>query len=482
MSSLPPNPTSPVSGVPALATPGGARSVGALSEFWHWWMSELKGAVPPALSGWFIGEVATTDVVVNSTAITLVRTDAGALHTRAAITHEETSSHPLIRGLITQGHDAVRLLLRADQVLVTRVTLPLAVEENLAETIGFELDRFTPFKREQVFFDAKIVQRDSQKETLAVLLAVVAKQSLEPLRASLQRAGLTLASVGLDPAVAGGESFELLPESEKPARKWGNLLRLNLALFVTACVVGLIAVVLPIWQKRERVIELIPQVGKASQEFETSKRVHEEYTRLANDFNYISTKKHTLQPAIVLIEELARISPDTTFVQTLDLKTSGKIRELTLQGEAQSASKVIESLEQSTFFQNAAQRSQTTRGSQGERFHIATEVKPKPLPPATVQEPIVEPVAAPVPGTAPGTTPPPAPAAVTAPGKAGSAENGASAPTAAAPSAAALPAAAPVGGAAPAVPASGAVQPPVMNPPSAPPDARRATPPAKKTP
>ena len=86
-----------------------------------------------------------------------------------------------------------------------------------------------------------------------------------------------------------------------------------------------------------------------------------------------------------VLEELARTFPDTTWVQKLDIKLNGKAREVTVLGEAQSASKVIENLEQSplSLFQNSKQLTQTFRVTPNtERFHVSAEIKPRPVPAA----------------------------------------------------------------------------------------------------
>jgi general secretion pathway protein L len=294
------------------------------------------------------------------------------------------------------------------------LTLPAAIEENLREVMGFELDRHTPFVSSQAYYDVKLQRRDPQRETIDVLLAVAARAVVDPLLASLRQAGLSVDGITVAATESSGQAIELLPMVDKPARKWGNLLRLNLALLAVALLLGLVALLLPIWQKREAVIALNPLVIKAGADYEINQRVHDEYTKLANEYNYITGKKQGMYPSLAVLEELTKISPDTTVVQNLDLKSNGKIREVTLIGEALASSKVIEVLEQSPLFQNASQRSQTQRGSLGtnERFHIATELKLKALPAATIltentQEPVVPPPAVvavpaanPVPATA----------------------------------------------------------------------------------
>ena len=101
------------------------------------------------------------------------------------------------------------------------------------------------------------------------------------------------------------------------------------------------------------------------------------------------SRKHAAYPVVSVLEELARTFPDTTWVQKLDIKPIGKVREVILLGEAQSTSKVIENLEQSplSLFQNSKQQSATTRlQSNTERFHVSAEVKPRPMPALEVVE------------------------------------------------------------------------------------------------
>ncbi|MEO8101070.1 MAG: PilN domain-containing protein [Betaproteobacteria bacterium] len=383
--------------------------VSRLSEFWQWWTDELRALVPARLLSWVVGDVAVTDLIVDAQAITLVRRESGKLMPTARIPLGEVATHPLLRELRAQGQAQVRVLLGADQVLQKILSLPAAIEENLREVMGFELDRHTPFVSSQAYFDVKLLRRDPQRDTIEVLLAVAARAVIDPLLVSVRQAGLSVDGI----TVAGRESeaqpIELLPANDKPARKWGNLPRLNLALLGVAILLGLLALLLPIWQKREAVIALNPLVGRANADFEVSRRIHDEYTKLANEYNYITGKKQGMHASLAILEELTRISPDTTVVQNLDLKSNGKTREVTLIGEALSASKVIEVLEQSPLFQNASQRSQTRKGSLGTNdwFHVATELKPKPLPAATILGAADPVVAAPPAVTAPVATAPP---------------------------------------------------------------------------
>ena len=160
-------------------------------------------------------------------------------------------------------------------------------------------------------------------------------------------------------------------------------------MLILALLLALVAIILPIWQKRETVKELIPQAEKSGAEFLISERVFSEYTKLAAEYNFLASRKHATYPVVAVLEELARTFPDTTWVQKLDIKANGKVREVILLGEAQSTSKVIENLEQSPLllFQNSKQQSATTRlQANTERFHVSAEIKPRPIPALAVVE------------------------------------------------------------------------------------------------
>ncbi|MBL8522591.1 MAG: pilus assembly protein PilM [Betaproteobacteria bacterium] len=376
-----------------------------------WWTGELRSLIPARLMSWLVGDVAIIDVLVNTNEFSLLKSDAGKRVAYATVPAASAAGHPSIRELIAKGGGHVRVLLDASQVLTKTITLPAATEENLREVMGFELDRHTPFIASQVYYDVRVIGRDSQRETIEVLLAVVARTMIDGMLGALRAAGLSVEAIGVVAEEGVNATIDLLPAHEKPPRKWGNLLRINLALMGAIVLLGLLATLLPIWQKREAVIALIPVVEKTSAEFQQNQRLFEEYTKLANEYNYVTGKKQGAHPTLAVIEELTRISPDTTVVQNFDLKLLGKTREVTLIGEAQAASKVIEALEQSPMFQNASQKSNTRRGSQGtnEWYHIATELKPKPLPAAVAAEVALLPAP-----TAPATPAAPAPVPVTA--------------------------------------------------------------------
>lgn len=392
---------------PALAPANG------FVKFFRWWTAELKALLPTAMASLLDGDTVATNVGIDDTGVTIFSGSDATKSVPQRVSNDALATSPAMRELIGAGRDRVRLVLTPEQALVKTISLPLATEENLREVIGFELDRHTPFTPDQAYYDVQIVRRDPQHEKIIVALAVASKFEIAALVETLRRAGLTCTAIGVS-EVAGGNAglFDLQPVFDKPPRRLSRMHVVNLGLLALAAMFAFAAIILPIWQKREAVKVLNPQAAKSGAEFLISERVYTEYTKLAAEYNFLATRKHAVYPVLTVIEELARTFPDTTWVQRLDIKINGKVRELTVLGEAQSASKVIENIEQSpqSLFQNSKQLTQTTRMQPNtERFHVSSEIKPRPIPAMeSIDDVIAAPVVAPTApvATAPLTIPP----------------------------------------------------------------------------
>ena len=78
-----------------------------------------------------------------------------------------------------------------------------------------------------------MVARDAQKETLDVLLCVV-RAPARSLIGQRAKGALSVVEAGAEPALTGGAFIDLLPATMKPAGKWGQVTRINLALGTVA--------------------------------------------------------------------------------------------------------------------------------------------------------------------------------------------------------------------------------------------------------
>ena len=355
--------------------------------------------LPTSMARWLDGDALATNVAADENGLTIISATGGTARSSPPqqIPIDALASSPVLRALIAAGRDQVRLVLTPEQALLKTITLPLATEENLREVVGFELDRHTPFTPDQAYYDVQVVRRDPQNEKIVVSLAVASKPEMAALTDTLRRAGLTCTAIGIaEGATSNAAAFDLQPLMDKPPRRLSRSHQINLGLLGLVAALLFAAVILPIWQKREAVKALNPQAQKSGAEFQISERVYSEYTKLVAEYNFLATRKHAVHPVLAVMEELARTFPDTTWVQRLEIKLSGKVREVIMIGEAQSASKVIENLEQSplSLFQNSKQLTPTSRTQLNtERFHVSAEIKPRPVPAAESIDDVAAPAA-----------------------------------------------------------------------------------------
>src|SRR5437660_476214 len=111
-----------------------------------------------------------------------------------------------------------------------RLGLPADVEPDLKQALAYDLDRHTPFKPDELHFDAAVVGRDMKKGEIRVDWAAALRNAVTEARRRAESWGATVVAVTPDapgsngPAISGGSRLNLLPETERPAvalwRRW----------------------------------------------------------------------------------------------------------------------------------------------------------------------------------------------------------------------------------------------------------------------
>jgi len=450
-----------------------ATSLG-LPAFWQWWLAQLAPLVPalpknavhrrrmrPVLA-FEDGAAVLWDVRAVNGAIAHVSTariplagDAAAvaLAGRAAI-----ESLPRASGAPTSAPRVVIALPR-QQVLRRQLTLPAALEENLRDALTYDLDRLTPFRSDQLFFDAVVSGRDVAKKEIRVDWAAALRTNVEQARHHAESWGASVVAVTPDmlnadvsPQTVRWSKLNLLPEQDRPDRpiwrRWQFLVPLG-----ALALVALIVVVLPIWQKRDYVIALAQTTEQARVQAAVSDSLRQQLDQAVGDYNFALERKYSFPSMVQLLDDVTRLLPDDTWLTQLEVKSTPKgkepHREIVLRGESGNAGNLVAKLEDSKLFEQAAPRSPTTKiqPGPGEVFDLGANLRSMPPP-----QPERLARAAPPPPAAVAAPAAPAPAAA-APASAATAAPASTAATPSGAPAAPAPAAAPSAAAPGAVPA-----------------------------
>ncbi len=385
------NPMAPSTGSSAESSLSGVWT--RTRAFLGWWRSELIAAMPPAWRERLAGGLSGTPFMLLpdelvAYSLTLGRLEASSRVPLACL--DAPGRVGAVQRLIAaQGGraDAVLLVLPAESFIRKTIELPAAAEEALHQVLGFELDRHTPFKPAAAVYAARVLGRTRDNANIRVELVAAPRAAIERLLRDADGVGVRVNAIIPQPEDGTGwREFDLLPRDATVPAPFSADTRLNLILAAVFLLLFAAALVIPLVQKREAVIELLPRLNAAKVESEKVQKTRSEVEQLVGDANFVLGKKHSQVSVTHLVEDLAKVFPDTTWVAVLELK-SGKQKELVLTGETGSATRFVELLEQVSYLKNPSFRSplSKTPGQSAERFVIAAEVRPRPLP-AVVDE------------------------------------------------------------------------------------------------
>ena len=349
-----------------------------IPAFLSWWYAELVSVLPDNVR----------EVLEHPPEQLLVIKNGGELEFYRQIgeDRELLISQPLpgdaevdasqLRAILDQfDEDKPRVVvgIESDSVLTKNINFPAAATENLRQVIGFEMDRHTPFKAGDVYYDCSVLGPvDAAGAQVSVELALVPRERLNALLTAVRDRGLVIDAVDIlgDDFVPAGRN--LLPLAEQP-RRGNRRLRLNLAL--AAVVLVLLYGVM--WQsvaQRESALDQYQQrleeVRKEARSVADIRKTLEDQ-RAAKDF--LKSRRQTASAFVEVLNEVTNIVPEDTWLQRLQLRDG----ELQLTGQAPESSRLIQLLGESEFLREPSPRGSIPRDPQTgkERFTIEAVVQ-----------------------------------------------------------------------------------------------------------
>lgn len=388
-----------------------------LSKFFRWWGSELTALVPIKIKQWWQGADHRLLITFDADKTTVARPGPSGLEQILSLDAAESDGQraQFARNLVRRAGPQFRLLLAVppDKILRRAITLPLAVEENLRQTLGFELDRYLPLKPDQVYFDFRIIGRDPAQRQLKIELAAIQRAVIDQGLSRAAMLGVPIAGAILADEINDRNALDFLPaaaHNSKPVFQLGW--RIALAALALTLLAGLL--VTPIWQKRAAAISLLKPLDDAKNAARETDQLRDRMSKVTDDYRFLVDQKWATPSTVLILEEISKRLTDDTFTTQLDF--DGK--NVQLQGESGSAANLVELLETSPMFKDVGFKAQLVKiqGTPNDRFHLIATVEadsiPKPMPAASVPTP------SPAPPGAPPSAPPaaaPAPPATATP-------------------------------------------------------------------
>ncbi|MBU6246365.1 MAG: PilN domain-containing protein [Xanthomonadaceae bacterium] len=264
------------------------------------------------------------------------------------------------------------LCLPAETALRRTLALPLAARDNLAQVIGFEIDRQTPFRADQVATDVRELARPVGEGRFAVELIALPRATLDPLLERLAALRIRIDAVDLRDGDAR-LGANLLAPAQRP-RRVNPRARLNLSL-AAACL-ALVVLVLGQWLHNRRValLAMQAQVDAMHADAQQVALLRQQLQDNAGAAGFLARKKKDTVPVLALLDELTRRLPDSAWLERFSIDSNGH---LGFQGQATQAARLVDALKDDPLirdvgFQGSIQADPTTGK---ERFYLVANVR-----------------------------------------------------------------------------------------------------------
>lgn len=231
------------------------------------------------------------------------------------------------------------LMLDAREVLAQRLNLPQAATRDLRGMLGYEIDRYTPFAREEVYFAARIEQVLAGRAK--VLLVSIARARLDAILQTCADRGLALAGVDSLDHDGQPQAVNLLPEALRPGR--GRNSRLDRCLIWT-CMALSVAAMLAFLHARETAVQAMrSEVAAQREQLQQLHALRHELTNTQGAAGYLTRLKAARPTISLLLTELSTCVGQDSWIEQLEVGSSQGSAggDLSFSGQSKHASALI---------------------------------------------------------------------------------------------------------------------------------------------
>jgi general secretion pathway protein L len=344
-----------------------------MREFFAWWFGQLAELLPQglrrtaltAVDAMVIRPIGPLARGIEAVAISLRRSGRETPLGRFGLGATDLAELPRKTG------QATVLRLGEQDVLGKTMSLPLAAERELDQVLGFEMDRETPFKAEEIYWSHRIERADRQNGRLSVRLALVPKATLAPLLTALGQFGIRPRRAEI---ADGPDAGAYVPLEGDGGRSHHPSSRLMWPAAVCCAVLGLAAVGTPFVRQELALTSLERQIAVGRTAATEADSLRQEIDRLAGSADFVESERDKAGRPLVVLAAATRVLPDDTYLTEMELQK----RKVTLTGRSAAAARLIGPLAADGTFRNPGFAAPVTRveALHTELFTINAEVAP----------------------------------------------------------------------------------------------------------
>ena len=241
---------------------------------------------------------------------------------------------PLPDDIPQQAGERLILMLPAGRVLAQPLPLPLAALRDLHSVVGFELDKYTPYPREQMHYVARVTAKG--KTFAQVLLVAVLRERLQPIIDTCRERGLSLHAVDARDGKGQRLHVDLLPAELKPAATGSA--RVPRVLAVVCGALLLTCMVLWLQARTAQVEAMQQQVDAQRTQVQAVQDLRRELINTQGAARYLAQQKAAQPTVSSVLADLTGCLGADTWVEQLEMADGGSV---SLTGQSAKASALI---------------------------------------------------------------------------------------------------------------------------------------------
>lgn len=264
------------------------------------------------------------------------------------------------------------LCLPQESVLRRRLLLPEAARDNLRQIGAFEMDRQTPFRADQVYYDLRELPGTAPAGRMAAELVAAPRTAVDAKLDHLRNAGIQIDAVDL---CEGDKRLgvNLLPPEMARAHRDPRR-RLNLALAGGAVLLLLLCLGQWLHNRTDALATMQSQVDDMHADAQKVAELRKQLEDSAGASGFLARRKTESVAVVDVLQDLTARIPDDTWLERFTVDSSGQVG---MQGQSAKAASLIDTLQNSKLltganFQGVIQRDPATNK---ERFYMNAQLR-----------------------------------------------------------------------------------------------------------
>jgi len=337
--------------------------------FLSWWLGQLTGLLPDFVTRDSTRSADAAIIDLGSDSATLLirakGTSTSIAHSRA----DEAGFGELAQALRGEksAPPLLRLRLPSELVLKKSLSFPVAARRDLKNLLGFEIDRETPFAREEIYWNYAIRRQDMAHGRLEVELLLVPRRSADPLIEAARRAGLDPDGVEVDAGEAGIHVVPLGADAPSAAPSERPLVRRA----AMAGAFALVAIAAPFVYQQWAIASADAKIASLQAQADEATALRQSADQRARNAEFFKNDGRR-GGGLATLAAITRALPDDSYLTALTLRAN----RLTLSGLSPSAAQLVGLLAHSPRFREPSFDSPVVGSEDGnlERFTISVSL------------------------------------------------------------------------------------------------------------